>query len=88
MSQLTVEELIAEFVESVEKSITESGIDLATERGIAIRNWVLGCEGMPSELPDDDVEVARDKIRRSIERRNANRQKRVVDDGQREKPTA
>lgn len=80
--ELTLEELDAEFSERIEKSIVESGIDVTTSRGIAIRKWVMGQVRKPSEFPYDDIEVAMDDIRRFVERRKADRQQRVVDDGQ------
>ena len=49
--ELTLEELDAEFSERIEKSIVESGIDVTTSRGIAIRKWVHGAGTQAERVP-------------------------------------
>ena len=80
---LTPEELDAELVKDTDVALAEVGIDVTTERGAAIRSWLVGGIGAAREFFGDDPEVALDYLRRSTERREARRQQRVVDEGQR-----
>ena len=80
--ELTPEEFAAKLIKDTDIALAEVGIDVTTERGAAIRNWVVSGIEAACEFFDDDPEVALDYIRGSIERRKADRQQRVVDDGQ------
>ena len=83
-----VEELAAEFLKDLDKSIAEARIDVTTNYGIAIRNWIIAQVRITGEAGSDDPAVVMDEFRGLSMRCKAYLQKSVVNDGQSHEPAA